>query len=73
MGVTYLTDTCEKLLGGPCLNTGFIIIFNVNPFFLKIDIFDTDRMSILILGKLCGKNVEERLGTQFHKLWYSYF
>ena len=48
---------CEKLFGGPCLNTGFIIIFNVNPFFFLIDIVDTDRMSILILGKLCGKNV----------------
>lgn len=31
--ITYLTDMCEKLFGGPCLNTGFIIIFNVNPFF----------------------------------------
>lgn len=31
-------------------------------------------MSILILGKLCGKNVVEKcLGTQFQKLWYSYF
>lgn len=30
--ITYLTDVCEKLFEGPYLNTGFIIIFKVNPF-----------------------------------------
>lgn len=50
--ITYLTGVYEKLFEGPCLNTGFIVlIFNVNPPFFLIDIFDTDRMSILILGK----------------------
>lgn len=51
--ITYLTGVYEKLFEGPCLSTGFIVlVFNVDPpppFF--IDIFDTDRMSILILGK----------------------
>lgn len=32
-----------------------MLIFYVNPLF--IDIFDTDRMGILILGKSCGKNI----------------
>lgn len=50
--ITYLTVVCEKLFEGPCLNIGFLIVFNVNPFlFFLIGIFDTDRMSILILGK----------------------